>query len=61
MIVVGTSALKYFGAVTEAKDHDVGSTLYIGENPVYTPTVNDLGMVVGHTKVTKGIPFVQVR
>ena len=23
MIVVGTSALKYFGAVTEAKDHDV--------------------------------------
>ena len=41
--------------------HYVGSTLYIGENPVYTPTVNDLGMVVGHTKVTKGIPFVRVR
>lgn len=43
------------------KMHRMSDRSYFGANPVYKPVYNKAGMIVGHNKVAKGVPFVRMK
>lgn len=45
---------------SKAPVREVAGQKYKGQPPVYAPIVNNVGMIIGHECVSKGIPFVRV-